>query len=105
MDNTIKVFITSVLRYEDKKTNEPKIRIAYVNQEKGACQNNQRLKGFPELSAFVKFDEKVWNGIELKDFYQPATFTFEPQRAPYDPMKVINVLKTIEVNGKTISVL
>jgi len=105
MDNTLKVFITNVLQYEDKKTKEPKLRIGYVNQEKGACQNTTKLKGFPELSAFVKFNEKVWNGIDLKDFYQPATFTFEPQRSPYDPLKVINVLKSIEVNGKTISVL
>ena len=97
----LQVTITNLLKYQDKKTNADKVRIGYINQEKGSLMNTDRQKGYPELSVYVN----LWKGIDVKDIFQPAIFVFEETPSAYDPMRIMNVLKEIKIGDKTISVL
>ncbi len=103
--NELSCTITNLLKYQDKKTGEDKIRIGYIYQEKGSCMDTDKQKGFPELSAYVKYSDELWKTITLKDIFQPAIFVFQEQKSAYNPFRVINILKTIKVNDKVISIL
>lgn len=101
----LQITIVSLLKYNDKKTNADKIRIGYLNQTKGSLMNTNKQKGYPELSVYVNYSDNLWNGIDVKDIFQPAIFVFEEIPSTYDPMRIMNVLKEIKFGDKTISVL
>ena len=97
--------IVSLLKYNDKKTNADKIRIGYLNQTKGSLMNTDKQKGYPELSAYVDYSDNLWNQIDVKDIFQPCIFRFEESTSAYNPFRVVNILKEIQIGDKTISVL
>lgn len=90
----LSVTILNILRYEDKITKEPKIRIGYINNDKSYISNTAKMKGMPELSVYLD-DKDLWDKLDVGLCGRPVMMTFEKQANPRNPLKEVAVLKKI----------
>lgn len=99
----IQVELLSVLAYTDKKTNEPKTRLAYRCLEPRYKQNSKNLKGFSELSIYLDTHD-VFNKLTVDMFGVQAELEFEEKPTISNPLKNLLTLKTIKVGNNVITV-
>lgn len=100
----LKVTILNFLKYSDKETGKPKIRIGYINNSSDYIENTDKFKGYPELSVFLD-DTDLWDKLTMGLVGQVATFTFEKKPNPRNPLKDITYLKNIKCKDVDISIL
>lgn len=90
----LSVTILNFLRYEDKETKKPKIRIGYINNDSAYIENGLKFKGYPELSVFLD-DNELWDKLIVEMVGGVAKFVFDKKPNPRNPLKDITVLKEI----------
>lgn len=90
----LNVTILNILRYEDKTTKEPKIRIGYINNDKAYIENTAKVKGLPELSVYID-DKDLWDKLDVGLCGRPCTLTFDKKPNPRNPLKDITILTKI----------
>lgn len=100
----LNVTILNVLRYTDKETGEPKIRIGYINNDSKCIENTSKFKGYPELSVFLD-ENDLWDKLDMTLIGNIAKFVFERTPNPRNPLKDIVKLKTIKCKDVNISIL
>lgn len=91
----LSVTILNILKYEDKETKEPKIRIGYINNDTAYIENSAKFRGYPELSVFLN-DNGLWDKLTVAMVGKVAKFVFEKKPNPRNPLKDITVLKEIK---------
>lgn len=100
----IGVTILNVLKYEDKKTGLPKVRIGYILTEKDAIRETEKFKGLSELSLFLD-DASVFDKVKTEYLLTPVQFVLDEKTSPVDPFKKVAVLKQIITKNETISLV
>lgn len=99
-----KVELLSCLAYNDKKSNEPKTRLGYRLLEDKFRQNTKNLKGFSELSYYIDGHD-VFNKLESTYFGVQAELEISTEPSKSNPLKSIQVLKSIKVGDNVINIL
>lgn len=100
----LKVTILNFLRYEDKETKAPKVRIGYINNESAYIENSAKFRGYPELSVFLD-DNGLWDKLTMDLVGQIATFTFDKKPNPRNPLRDLTILKKISCKNVNIDIL
>lgn len=91
----LSVTILNILRYEDKETKKPKIRIGYINNDTAYIENSSKFRGYPELSVFLD-DNGLWDKLSIDIVGKVVKFIFDKRVNPRNPLKDITVLKEIK---------
>lgn len=99
-----KVELLSALAYTDKKTNEPKTRIGYRLLEDQFRQDTKNLKGYSELSYYIDGHD-VFNELKATYFGVVAELEISTEPSKSNPLKSIQVLKSITVGENVINIL
>ena len=93
----LNVTLLNFLRYEDKETKKPKIRIGYINNDKAYIENTDKFKGYAELSVYID-DKNCWDFFKTEMTGDTAIFTFAKRPNPRNPLKDVTVLQSIKTN-------
>lgn len=93
----LNVTLINFLKYEDKETKKPKIRIGYINNDKNYIENRDKMKGYPELSVYVD-DNNIWDKFKVEMTGDTAIFVFDKKPNPRNPLKDMIVLQEIKTN-------
>lgn len=93
----LNVTLLNFLRYEDKETMKPKIRIGYINNDKQYIENTAKFIGYPELSVYVD-DNNIWDKFKVEMTGDTAILVFDKKPNPRNPLKEIIVLEMIKTN-------
>lgn len=93
----LNVTILNFIRYEDKETKKPKIRIGYINNDKNYIERGTKVKGYPELSVYID-DNALWDLFDVAMCGDTAVFVFEKTPNPRNPLKDITHLVEIRTN-------
>ena len=99
----IQVELLSVLAYTDKKTNEPKTRLAYRCLGSKYNQYAKNKKGFSELSIYLDTHD-LFNKLSSDMFGVQAELEFEEKPSVSNPLKNLLTLKTIKVGNNIVTV-
>lgn len=99
----LNVTVLNILRYNDKNTNEPKIRIGYINNDSKYIENTDKFRGYPELSVFFD-DNGLWEKLDLKLVGQIVKFTFAKEVNPRNPLKDITKLTKITCEKANVNI-
>lgn len=100
----IKILLLSAMKYEDKETKKPKLRLGYILFGKDAYQNSDKFKGYKDLGGYVD----VVDGFELlkqDDFLSEAILVGEELPSATNPFKKYVKLKELRTKNATISLL
>lgn len=100
----LSVTILNFLSYEDKDTKVPKVRIGYINNDSKYVENSAKFKGYPELSVYLD-DNGLWEKLNINLVGQVAEFEFEKRVNPRNPLKDINILKSIKCKDAVVDIL
>lgn len=94
----LNVTLLNFLKYEDKETHQPKIRIGYINQDTNYISNKDKFKGYAELSVFLD-DDKAWDLLDVDMCGRSAELEFTSTPNPRNPLKNITKLVAIRAKG------
>lgn len=100
----LQVELLSALAYTDKKTNQPKTRIGYRLLESKYRQNSSNMKGFSELSYYLDGHE-AFNKLDANCFGVQAEIDVSNEPSKSNPLKNVQVLKSIKVGDNVINIL
>lgn len=100
----LSVTMLNIMRYEDKKTGEPKVRIGYILTGKDAIQSHEKYKGTAEMSVFLD-DVSVFDKVKVEDILTPVEFVLEERPSHNNPFRKVAVLKAIITKNETISLV
>lgn len=100
----LQVELLSCLAYADKKSNEPKTRVGYRMLEEQYRQDTANLKGFSELSFYIDGHD-LFNKLKKEYFGVQAELEVTSQPSKNNPMKNIQIVKTIRVGNNVINLL
>ena len=100
----IKAELLSCLAYTDKKTNQPKTRLGYRLLDLKYRQDTNNLKGFSELSTYVD-GHTLFNNMKPDYFGVQAEIELEERPSSSNPLRNVQVIKSIKVGENVISVL
>lgn len=100
----IQAELLSCLAYTDKKTNQPKTRLGYRLLESKYRQDTNNLKGFSELSTYVD-GHVLFNNMKPEYFGVQAEIEIEERPSSSNPLRNVQVIKSIKVGENVISVL
>lgn len=98
------IILSSCLLYTNKETGELDTRLGYSFANDELRQNDDKMKGFPELSIFIP-GTQVFNLLPLDIYHKKVTLVFEEQPSKRNPLQKVTVFKEIVYNGKVYSLL
>lgn len=97
-----KITILNVLCYE--KDNKKGTRLGFVFSSENKLSNNDKYKGFSEISCFYEGD-KVFNSIPLDMIGVPVDVTLKSVADFKNPLNTRNIIDTISYKGNVINLL
>lgn len=100
----IKIVLLNAMKYTDKETKLPRVRIGYVPFGKDALRNEEKFKGFTELGGYCDRVE-ILNELKDNDFMQEATLVGEEVTNARNPFKKTMKLTKLVTKNATISLL
>lgn len=100
----IKAFFLGALKYEDKVTNEPKLRFSYLLNDQKAIKESDRFVGLNELS-FYTDKVAIFDEFKGDDCLQPITLVVEEVPSTSNPLKTNRKVVEIKKKDKIISLL
>ncbi|MBQ8902325.1 MAG: hypothetical protein IJY87_04590 [Bacilli bacterium] len=100
----IKIVLINAMKYKDKETGLPKVRIGYVPFGKEAFRNEEKFRGFTELGGYTERVE-VLEELKDSDFMQEATLVGEEVSSARNPFKKTMKLTKLITKNATISLL
>lgn len=100
----LSVTMLNIMKYEDKKTGELKVRIGYILNSKEAPKYTEKFKGISELSYFTK-DVNVFDKVKAEHLLTPVEFVLEEVPSANNPFRKIAVLQAIITKNETISLV
>lgn len=100
------VELLNCLPYIDKKSNQPKTRLAYRCIDTKYKQSTDKFVGYPELSVYLD-THNLFNSLKEKSEYfgVAVELEFVEQPSKTNPLKSDLKLKSIIVGNDVISVL
>ncbi len=100
----VNAMILNFMRYKDKETQQPKVRIGYICTDKDSISNEENFRGYSELSIYLNDDAK-WNDLDVSIVGTACTLEFEKYVNPRNPLKEVTKLKAIDTKNANISIL
>lgn len=111
MQKEINATILNVLRYDEKnkqtgeKTGKQKIRIDYLMLGKESIQDKTNFRGYAPLTAFIDYNETIWNKLTVKVIMQPVEIVLEQVPSTRDPLKSYTRMNAINTKDEVISLV
>ncbi len=92
----LNVTLLNFLSYKDKKSNEPKVRIGYICNDKQYIKNTSTMKGYCELSVYVDDKDGLFDKLKTEMCGDLATLVLEKRPSESNPFREVLVLKEIK---------
>lgn len=100
----LQIMILNTMKYHKEGETNWKSRLAYIIPTQEACSDNEKFRGFTELSSY-RNDDKFFELIP-KDFIgQKCDATIQEVPSKNNPMKSYKEFTEVSCNGKTISLV
>lgn len=100
----LNVLFLGVLKYNDKKTGEPKLRISYVVNDESAKQETLNFKGLNECSYYTDM-VSIYDKFTKEDALTNMEFTLQSRPSRNNPLKSITEIVDIKTKRDTIKLL
>lgn len=100
----LNVLFLGVLKYNDKKTGEPKLRLTYLLNNDTAKQENNRFKGINECAYYLD-DVSLFDRFSKEDTLTQMEFTLESRPSQNNPLKTITQITEIKTKRDLIKLL
>lgn len=100
----LNVLFLGVLKYKNKQTGEPMVRISYVVNDANAKQDTLNFKGLNECSFYTEHAE-VFDKFTKEDALTQMEFIVEQRPSATNPLRTISQVTEIKTKRDIIKLL